>query len=223
VAHVEIGRLRTGAKDPVTLYVSGGNTMVVAFDCGRYRVFGETLDIALGNCLDVFAREAGLRQGRGVPFGAAVERLALDGKRLIALPYAVKGMDMSLSGLLTAATVLLKKGGCRLEDLCYSLQETVFSMVTEVTERALAHTGKKELLLTGGVAANKRLQAMIGAVADERGVRFEAVETEFAVDNGAMIAWAGVLAYAHGVVTPVEESFVRLRWRLEEVEVPWVR
>ena len=91
-----------------------------------------------------------------MPLGAAVEQLALDGENLIPLPYIVKGMDLSLSGLLTAATSRLQKG-CRLEDLCYSLQEHAFSMVTEVTERALAHTEKKELLLTGGVAANKRL------------------------------------------------------------------
>jgi len=223
IAHIEIGKLRADAEDPVTLYVSGGNTMVVAFESGRYRVFGETLDIALGNCLDVFAREAGLHQRAGMPFGAIVEKLAQDGKKLLPLPYSVKGMDVSLSGLLTASLALLEKADCRLEDLCYSLQETAFSMVTEVTERALAHTGKKELLLTGGVAANRRLQSMIRAVAEEHGVKFETVETQFAVDNGAMIAWTGTLAYAHGVVTPVEKSFVRLRWRPEEVEIPWAQ
>jgi glycoprotease/Kae1 family metallohydrolase len=69
VAHIEIGKLKTGACDPVTLYVSGGNTMVTAFESGRYRVFGETLDIALGNCLDVFAREAGLKSRKGLPLG----------------------------------------------------------------------------------------------------------------------------------------------------------
>jgi len=223
VAHIEIGKLKTGAEDPVTLYVSGGNTIVAAFEGGRYRVFGETLDIALGNCLDVFAREAGLRQASGMPFGAVIEKLAVEGKRMIPLPYAVKGMDISLSGLLTAAVKLLKNGKYRLEDLCYSLQETAFSMVTEVTERALAHTEKKEVLLTGGVAANKRLQSMISAIAREHRARFCVVPSEFAVDNGAMIAWAGVLAYMHGMVMPVEKSFVKLRWRLEEVEVPWVR
>jgi len=223
VAHIEIGKLRTGAKNPVTLYVSGGNTMVAAYDAGRYRVFGETLDIALGNCLDVFAREAGLRQSSGVPFGAVIEKLASKGKNMIPLPYTVKGMDMSLSGLVTAATALVKKGGHELEDLCYSLQETAFSMVTEVAERALAHTGKKELLLTGGVAANKRLQSMIRAVAEEHIVKFDAVETQFAIDNGAMIAWAGVLAFRSGGVTPLEKSFVKLKWRLEEVDVPWMR
>lgn len=223
VAHIEIAKLETGARDPVTLYVSGGNTIVAAFDDGRYRVFGETLDIALGNCLDVFAREAGLHQKPGMPFGAIVEKLALNGKKLIPLPYSVKGMDMSLSGLLTAAITLLKSGECGLDDLCYSLQETAFSMVTEVTERALSHTGKKELLLTGGVAANRRLQSMIRAVAEEHGAMFDTVPTEFAIDNGAMIAWTGALAYRHGVAIPIESSFVKLRWRLDEVEVPWVQ
>jgi universal protein Kae1 len=223
VAHIEIGKLKTGAQDPVTLYVSGGNTLVSAFDAGRYRVFGETLDIALGNCLDVFAREAGLKHKRGMPLGAALEKLAADGEKLISLPYIVKGMDISLSGLLTAATTLLHKGEYRLRDLCYSLQETAFSMVTEVTERALAHTEKKEVLLTGGVAANRRLQSMLGIIAEEHNARFNVVPREFATDNGAMIAWTGVLAYTHGAVTPVEESFVKLRWRLEKVDVPWVK
>jgi N6-L-threonylcarbamoyladenine synthase/protein kinase Bud32 len=223
VAHIEIGKLETGAVDPVTLYVSGGNTIVSAFDSGRYRVFGETLDIALGNCLDVFAREAGLKHRRGMPLGAALEQLAAKGKMLVPLPYVVKGMDLSLSGLLTAATTLLRKGESRLEDLCYSLQEHAFSMVTEVTERALAHTEKKEVLLTGGVAANKRLQSMLSIVAEEHDAKFNVVPLQFATDNGAMIAWTGVLAYMHGLITPVKESFVRLRWRLDKVDVPWVK
>jgi len=222
IAHIEIGKLKTGAKDPITLYVSGGNTIVAAFDSGRYRVFGETLDIALGNCLDVFAREAGLHQKEGMPFGAIVEKLAKKGKKLIPLPYTVKGMDTSFSGLLTAAVNLIKKGEYKLEDLCYSLQETAFSMVTEVTERALAHTEKKEVLLTGGVAANKRLQSMVEAIAEEHNAEFCVVPSQFAIDNGAMIAWTGVLAYKYGLVTSIEKSFVKLRWRLEEVEVPWV-
>ncbi|MEM3703204.1 MAG: KEOPS complex N(6)-L-threonylcarbamoyladenine synthase Kae1 [Candidatus Bathyarchaeia archaeon] len=223
VAHIEIGKLKTDAEDPVTLYVSGGNTIVAAFDSGRYRVFGETLDIALGNCLDVFAREASLRQRPGEPFGAVVERLARNGKMFVPMPYTVKGMDMSFSGLLTAAVNMLKKGGNRLEDLCYSLQETAFSMVTEVTERALAHTEKREVLLTGGVAANRRLQEMVKSIAEEHDAKFCVVPSQFAIDNGAMIAWTGVLAFTHGIATPIDESFVKLRWRLEEVEVPWVK
>ncbi len=223
VAHIEIGKLKTGVVDPVTLYVSGGNTMVTAFETGRYRVFGETLDIALGNCLDVFAREAGLKYRKGLPLGAAVEQLAANGKRLVSLPYVVKGMDLSLSGLLTAATAQLHRGDCCLEDLCYSLQENAFSMVTEVTERALAHTEKKEVLLTGGVAANKRLQSMLAVIAEEHDARFSVVPLEFATDNGAMIAWTGVLAYKHGLVTPLDESYVKLRWRVDKVDVPWIQ
>lgn len=223
VAHIEIGRLKTGIKNPLTLYVSGGNTLVAAFDSGKYRVFGETLDIALGNCLDVFAREVGLHQKQGLPFGAVVEKFALEGKKLVKLPYTVKGMDVSLSGLLTAAVTAFKRGEYGVEDLCYSLQETAFSMVTEVTERALAHTGKKEALLTGGVAANKRLQQMIRSIAEEHDAHFEVVPKEFAVDNGAMVAWTGVLAYTNGSMTPLDKSQVRLRWRLEEADVNWMK
>ncbi len=222
VAHIEIGKLKTGAKDPVTLYASGGNTMVTAFESGRYRVFGETLDIALGNCLDVFGREARMVAKKGLPIGAAIEQFALQSEKLVTLPYIVKGMDLSLSGLLTAATVQLKKGDCMLEDICYSLQEHAFSMVTEVTERALAHTEKKEVLLTGGVAANKRLQSMLAVIAEEHDAKFSVVPLQYATDNGAMIAWTGTLAFRHGLVTPIDESYVKLRWRVDKVDVPWI-
>jgi N6-L-threonylcarbamoyladenine synthase/protein kinase Bud32 len=222
IAHIEIGKLIEKAKDPVTLYVSGGNTIVAAFEANRYRVFGETLDIAIGNCLDVFAREAGLRQKEGMPFGAIIEKLATEGREMIPLPYVVKGMDLSYSGLLTAATQQLYKGTHRLEDLCFSLQEVAFSMLTEVTERALAHAEKPEVSLTGGVAANKRLQSMINEIAKEHNSKFSVVPTQYAVDNGAMIAWTGLLAFMNGLRTPIEKSFVRLRWRLEKAPVPWV-
>jgi tRNA A37 threonylcarbamoyltransferase TsaD len=131
-------------------------------------------------------------------------------------------MDLSFSGLLTAAKELLHSGQHRLEDLCYSLQEVVFSMLTEVTERALAHTEKPELLLTGGVAANRRLQSMLETIAKEHNARFCVVPKQYALDNGAMIAWTGILAYQHGISTPIEKSFVKLKWRLDEVHAPWV-
>jgi N6-L-threonylcarbamoyladenine synthase/protein kinase Bud32 len=158
-----------------------------------------------------------------MPLGAALEQLAAEGKKLIPLPYVVKGMDLSLSGLLTAAITKLQKCESRLEDLCYSLQENAFSMVTEVTERALAHTEKREILLTGGVAANRRLQSMLAIISEEHDARFSVVPKEFATDNGAMIAWTGVLSYKYGMVIPLEESFVKLRWRIEKVDVPWVK
>jgi N6-L-threonylcarbamoyladenine synthase/protein kinase Bud32 len=222
VAHIEIGKLVTEANDPVTLYVSGGNTIVSAFEAGHYRVFGETLDIAIGNCLDVFAREVGLKQRQGAPFGAIVEELAGKGENYVSLPYTVKGMDLSFSGLLTAAVQAVRKKKLALEDVCFSLQEVAFSMLTEVTERALAHTEKPEVLLTGGVAANKKLQSMLRIIAEEHGARFCITPRGLAADNGAMIAWAGILAYKSGLGTPIEKSYVNVKWRLDDVYAPWV-
>jgi len=95
-------------------------------------------------------------------------------------------------------------------------------MLTEVTERALAHTEKPEVLLTGGVAANRRLQSMLETVAEEHDARFCVVPLSLAADNGAMIAWTGILAYKSGVSTTIEKSYVNVKWRLEDVYAPWV-
>jgi N6-L-threonylcarbamoyladenine synthase/protein kinase Bud32 len=216
VAHVEIGRLTGRAKDPVTLYVSGGNTQVIAFDAGRYRVFGETLDIPVGNCIDVFAREVGLPH----PGGPNVERLAREGRCYIPLPYVVKGMDLSFSGLMTEA-VRKHRAGAAPRDLCFSLQETAFAALVEVTERAVAHTEKREIMLTGGVAANKRLREMLRLMAKEHGARFFAPPMELCMDNGVMVSWTGILAYKHGARQKLKETLVRQRWRTDEVDVPW--
>ncbi|MFH1178738.1 MAG: KEOPS complex N(6)-L-threonylcarbamoyladenine synthase Kae1 [Candidatus Bathyarchaeota archaeon] len=217
VAHVEIGRMTTGAKDPLTLYVSGGNTIVSGYESGRYRIFGETLDIAIGNCLDTFARAAGLEY----PGGPDIERKANLGKNLIQLPYVVKGMDLSYSGLLTSITSELETGEHSIEDLCFSLQETAYAMLGEITERALAHTGKPELLLTGGVAANKRLGGIVRDIAEDHGAIPYVVPIRLAADNGAMIAWTGLIAYKAGHVTPIDESHVNPNWRMDQVKIPW--
>lgn len=217
IGHVEIGKLTTGAEDPVSLYVSGGNTQVIAFESERYRVFGETLDIAIGNCLDQFARDVGL----GHPGGPEVEKLAGKAKEYIKLPYAVKGMDLSFSGLLTAA---LRKyeGGKPLSDVCYSLQETAFSMLVEVTERALAHTKKREVLLCGGVAANSRLREMVSIMAEEHFAEFYMPPMKYCGDNGAMIAWMGQLMYKYGLTQQIEDTTVIQKYRTDQVDVPWM-
>ncbi len=215
ISHIEIGKLASGASDPVTLYVSGGNTQVIAFAERMYRVFGETLDVGIGNALDQFAREAGL----DFPGGPKIEQLAKTGK-YIKLPYTVKGMDLSFSGIITEALRQLKKSA-RLEDVCFSLQETAFAMLVEVTERAVAHTGKNEVLLTGGVAANKRLQEMLEIMCNERGAKFFTVPRELAGDNGAMISWTGILAYRSGE-KPVKKAETNSRWRTDEVDVKWI-
>jgi N6-L-threonylcarbamoyladenine synthase/protein kinase Bud32 len=216
IGHIEIGRLLTGAEDPLTLYVSGGNSQVIAYDSGRYRVFGETLDIAVGNCIDQFARRAGL----GNPGGPIVERLARKGS-YFPLPYVVKGMDLSYSGILTAAVEALERGKRPVEDVCMSLQETVFAMLVEVTERALAQTEKDEVMLVGGVGINKRLQGMVGLMAEEHGAAFHVPPREVLGDNGAMIAWLGVLMHGSGVTHELMETTVIQRYRTDEVEVTW--
>ncbi|NPA70139.1 MAG: N(6)-L-threonylcarbamoyladenine synthase Kae1 [Crenarchaeota archaeon] len=224
VAHVEIAKLVTGLVDPLIVLISGGHTMVLAYSEGRYRVFGETLDISIGNCLDVFARELGFSMP-GVP---KVEELARRGSRFIELPYTVIGQDLSYSGLLSRALQLLdkiRKGELKditIEDLCLSLVETAYYMLAEVTERALAATGKRELLITGGVARSSRLREIFTVIAEEFDVKLGIVSNEYAGDNGAMIAYTGALAYKYGITIPVEESITRQRWRIDEVPVPWV-
>ncbi len=215
VAHIEVGRLVTGCRDPVVLYVAGGNTLITGYLEGRYRIFGETLDIAAGNCLDVFGIKAGIGP---MP---APEEYARRGGKFHPLPYRVKGMDVSFSGLLTAALKLLDK--VRLEDLCLSITETVYSMLTETLERALAFAEKNEILLVGGLARSRRLREMIEAMAGLHDAKVYVVPPEYAGDNGAMIAWTGVLQLMSGQVVEVEDSRIRPRYRIDEVEASWRR
>ena len=216
VAHVEIGRATTGCKDPALLYASGGNTQIIAFANGKYRIFGETLDVGIGNMFDKLGRELGL----GYYAGPTIEKLAKEGDKLLELPYSVKGMDISFSGIMTAA-INLRKKGCRLEDIAYSVQETCFSMLAEVTERAMAHVGKDEVLLGGGVSQNNRLREMIREMAEERGAEMFVPDRRLCVDNGAMIAWLGNLMYSSGVRMSLDETTVEPRFRTDEVKVTW--
>ncbi len=215
IAHIEVGRWKTPAKDPVTLYVSGANSQVLAYRAKRYRVFGETLDIGVGNALDKFARFAGLPH----PGGPKVEELARKATKYIPLPYTVKGMDFAFSGLTTATQEYLKKFS--LNDICHSFQETAFAMLVEVTERAVAHTEKNEVLLAGGVGANMRLREMLSLMCEDRGIKFYVPEKRFMGDNGAMIAYLGLLMYKSGYRTTIEDSKVNPNYRPDDAEVTW--
>ena len=190
---IEMGREITGAQNPVVLYVSGGNTQVIAYSRQCYRIFGETLDIAVGNCLDRFARVINLSNDPSPGYNIEQEAkkyvschreiqttvttvsrylnvVWCRGKRFVQLPYTTKGMDVSLSGILTATETLTHDKRFRAAndpaapqdgagdedyytpaDLCFSLQETVFAMLVEITERAMAHIGSREVLIVGGV------------------------------------------------------------------------
>lgn len=231
VGHIEMGREITGATNPVVLYVSGGNTQVIAYSTQRYRIFGETLDIAVGNCLDRFARTLGISNDPAP--GYNIEQLAKKGKVLVELPYAVKGMDCSFSGILARVDELAgqMKAGRLLdpatgekvtaEDLCFSLQETVFAMLVEITERAMAHVGSNQVLTVGGVGCNERIQEMMGIMARDRGGSVYATDERFCIDNGIMIAHAGLLAYRTGFETTLEESTCTQRFRTDDVHVAW--
>jgi len=217
VAHLEIGiGTIKNCKDPVLLYTSGANTQVIAFSEGRYRVFGETLDIGIGNCLDKFGRIIDL----SFPSGPIIENLAKKGEKYLNLPYSIKGMDIAFSGLLTAAQQYYEKGE-KIEDICYSIQETTFAALTEVTERAMAHTEKNQVLLGGGVAANNRLRNMVNTMAKERDATFFVPSKDLCIDNGAMIAWLGLLMYNSGARMKVEQSFIDQRFRTDMVDVIW--
>ncbi len=215
IAHLEIGRLLTKAKDPVLLYASGANTQIIAYEGGKYRIFGETVDNGIGNFLDSFARHIGL----GFPGGPKIEQLALKGKNLIELPYNVKGMDVAFSGMLTKLQQLFDSKKHSAEDLAFSAQETAFAMLVEVSERAMAHTDKSELLIGGGVGCNKRLQEMCRIMCKERGAEFFAPPNEYLTDNGAMIAWTGIVMHKSGVKTKALD--ILPHQRTDQVEVTW--
>lgn len=216
VAHIEIGCLESSFKDPVTVYVSGGNTQVIAFAGGRFRTFGETLDIAIGNMLDVLGRNIGME----FPAGPLIEKEALKGSEYHSLPYSVKGMDLSYSGLLTAAR-RLHEDGVPLHDIAFSVQETAFGMIAEIAERAIAHTKKSELLLTGGVARNNRLTEILTGVAQRHDASFHRVSPSLAGDQGAMIAWNGILQYRAGRTIEIDASTVLPKWRTDEQDIIW--
>jgi N6-L-threonylcarbamoyladenine synthase len=219
IAHLEIGKT-TKAKDPVMLYTSGANTQIIAYSSGKYRIFGETLDLGVGNFIDTFARTLGM----GFPGGPKVQQLASEGKNYIELPYVVKGMDISLSGILTNLNQKFNSKNYSKEDLCYSMQETVFAMLVETAERALAHTGKKELLLGGGVACNAKLQEMCKKMCEDRGVEFYVPERSLLVDNGAMIAFLGEIMFNYGIKfseKEIDNLDIKPKQRTDDVEVQW--
>ncbi len=219
-AHVEITRHIYGLRDPLVLYVSGGNSQILGLEDKpqkHYHVYGETFDVGVGNMLDSFARAAKLKPA----WGSSVARLA-EGGRYIAMPYTVKGMDFTFTGLLTNAMKLLKSGEKR--DVAFSLQETAFSMLCEATERALLLTGKREVIASGGVAQSRRLRDMLGVMAKSHGRKFYVAPDEFNSDNGAMIALvAEKMHTAVGMKPKIKGSDygIKQRYRIEDFMIRW--
>ncbi len=219
LGHIELGMSLTGGQDSLVLLVSGGHTMILVFNSKRWRVIGETLDITLGQLLDQFGRYLGLAS----PCGSEIESLATkSSKNYISLPYSIKGNDVTFSGLLSAAKRLISTNKYSNEDICYSIQETAFAMITEAVERALSATEKKELLVVGGVSANKKLSDMLKLACFRHKVKFNSCPVSFAGDNGVQIAWTGILSYLKSKdFVDISKSFVNQSWRVDSVDVLW--
>jgi N6-L-threonylcarbamoyladenine synthase len=217
VAHIEITKHMFKLSDPAVLYVSGGNSQILAIEEKPYRhyhVYGETFDIGIGNMLDSFARAAKLDPA----WGSSVAKAAEHGK-YIEMPYTVKGMDFTFTGLLTNAVKMLGKQS--INDICYSLQETSFAMLCEATERALLLNNKHEMILCGGVAQSKRLRQMLGCIAKHHGAKLGIAEDEFNADNGAMIALVAEKMLTNGVKADLERCTVNQKYRIDSVEITW--
>ena len=215
VAHLEIGRHQSGFADPVCLNASGANAHVLAYRNGRYRVLGETMDTGVGNAIDKFTRHLGWSH----PGGPKVEAAANDGE-YVELPYVVKGMDFSFAGISSAAKQAVDDG-VPVEDVCRGLEETVFAMLTEVSERALSLTGAAELVLGGGVGQNRRLQGMLESMCDQRGADLFVPEDRFLRDNAGMIAVLGATMARVGDTLPIPDSRIDADFRPDEVAVTW--
>ncbi|MEF8974367.1 MAG: bifunctional N(6)-L-threonylcarbamoyladenine synthase/serine/threonine protein kinase [Haloarcula sp.] len=215
VAHLEVGRHRSGFDSPVCLNASGANAHILGYRNGRYRVLGETMDTGVGNAIDKFTRHIGWSH----PGGPKVEQHARDGE-YHELPYVVKGMDFSFSGIMSAAKQAVDDG-VPVDDVCRGMEETIFAMLTEVSERALSLTGADELVLGGGVGQNDRLQGMLGEMCEQRGAKFYAPENRFLRDNAGMIAMLGAKMYAAGDTIAIEDSRIDSNFRPDEVAVTW--
>jgi glycoprotease/Kae1 family metallohydrolase len=215
LGHIEIARSCARMKDPIILYVSGGNSQILkktGKPSPHYEVLGETFDIGIGNMFDSFARELKLRPA----WGSTVEKVA-EGGKYVELPFTVKGMDFSFTGLQTQATKRIGKVSER--DLCFSLREVAFSMVCEATERALLLTNSKEILVCGGVAQSRRLREMLGDIAKEQHVKFGYGPNEYNADNGAMIAVVAENMLKKGFRIKLKDCDIEQRYRLESATV----
>ncbi len=217
VAHLEIGRHTSGFGSPVCLNASGANAHLLSYRNGRYRVLGETMDTGVGNSIDKFTRHVSWSHPGGPKVEAAAKQS--DGAS-VDLPYVVKGMDFSFSGIMSAAKAAVDDGAA-VEDVCFALQETIFGMLTEVSERALSLTGSDELVLGGGVGQNARLRAMLETMCADRGASFHAPDARFLRDNAGMIAVLGAKMYAAGDTLSLADSGIDPNFRPDQVPVTW--
>ena len=190
----------------VCLVVSGGHTMILAVeDYTKMQILGQTRDDAAGECFDKVARVLGMPY----PGGAALDRMAREGREgKYPMPRAkLSGnpLDMSFSGLKTAALNLIhhaRQVGEELDipGLCADFSAAVSDTLVPRTMEALQQTGMKKLAIAGGVAANSRIRADFEKAAKAAGVELYVPPLHLCGDNGAMIGAQGYYEYLAGNV-----------------------
>ena len=206
----------------LALLVSGGHTQLVdVAGLGGYRILGESLDDAAGEAFDKTAKLLGLPY----PGGAELAALADSGRPgRYAFPRPMldrPGLDMSFSGLKTAALVALR--GRTLDDqdradVARAFQDAVVETLAEKCRRALRLTGHRRLVVAGGVGANLRLRERLAGIAQEGGAELYFPRAQYCTDNGAMIALAGCLRLQAGGQGGLEIG-ARAKWELGDVGI----
>ena len=217
IGHIELGKKLLTLNDPLVLLISGGHTVIAAGNSDGWKIFGETLDLTVGQLLDQLGRNFGMSSPAGPKIEAKARELNGFNDIIQQLPYAIKGNDVSYSGLLSSAKDAYTEGASQ-ESVSFSVQEVAFALLIEATERALAFTDKRELLVTGGVAANQRLSEMLLEMCASRGVKLGVIPRQYSGDCGAQIAAAGFLFHDKGMIASVEDAFVRQSWRIDQVD-----
>ncbi len=221
--HALTARLTDGVEFPfLLLLVSGGHCQLLAVaDSETYRLYGTTMDDAVGEAFDKTAKILGLPY----PGGPSVEARAAHGNaKAYALPRPLlgrAGMDFSFSGLKTAVRQLASPGPLVVEDACASFQAAAIDILCDRTARALRRfrddfpdVARPALVVAGGVAANKAIGAALAALADRHGFAIQVPPPKYCTDNAAMIAWAGLEWFALGKRDPLDFS-PRARWPLD--------
>jgi N6-L-threonylcarbamoyladenine synthase len=204
------------------LLVSGGHTLLADVrGLGQYHIIGESLDDAAGEAFDKTAKLMGL----GYPGGPAIARAAEKGRPgRFRFPRPMTdrpGLDFSFSGLKTAVALAVgtQPDEQKIADVALGFQEAVVETLAIKCRRALDHTGHRQLIVAGGVSANRLLRARLEALSSDMGVRVFFPRPEFSTDNGAMIAYAGCLRLQAGQREDLSFG-ARPRWRIEELSAP---